>query len=139
MTPTAGRNLACAPAARHCRRLPHASPSRPGLPASRGGVAAFRRPLVRSFAVNWSRCGRLQPAGQSGGQGKGTGSAMTDGLLALVRHGQSEWNLAGRYTGRTDVDLTEAGVEEARNAGRLLKAEGFHFNVGFTSTLKRAQ
>ena len=60
-------------------------------------------------------------------------------LLVLVRHGQSEWNLKNLFTGWRDVDLTEKGIEEARNAGRKLKAQGITFNVTFTSALKRAQ
>jgi 2,3-bisphosphoglycerate-dependent phosphoglycerate mutase len=62
-----------------------------------------------------------------------------DRLLVLVRHGQSEWNLKNLFTGWRDVDLTETGVEEARSAGRRLKAEGLRFDVAFTSALKRAQ
>ena len=64
---------------------------------------------------------------------------MTDRLLVLVRHGESEWNLTNLFTGWKDVDLTENGVKEARNAGRKLKAQGIRFDVGFTSALKRAQ
>ncbi len=63
---------------------------------------------------------------------------MTDRLLVLVRHGQSEWNLKNLFTGWRDVDLTEKGVAEARNAGRKLKAQGIKFDVAFTSSLKRA-
>jgi 2,3-bisphosphoglycerate-dependent phosphoglycerate mutase len=58
--------------------------------------------------------------------------------LVLVRHGESTWNKENRFTGWTDVDLTEKGVQEARSAGRLLKQEGFEFNVAYTSVLKRA-
>ncbi|MBS9781814.1 MAG: 2,3-diphosphoglycerate-dependent phosphoglycerate mutase [Gammaproteobacteria bacterium] len=58
--------------------------------------------------------------------------------LVLLRHGQSEWNLKNLFTGWTDVDLTPQGVEEAKKAGQLLKAEGFEFKVAFTSYLKRA-
>jgi 2,3-bisphosphoglycerate-dependent phosphoglycerate mutase len=64
---------------------------------------------------------------------------MTDRLLVLVRHGQSEWNLKNLFTGWRDVDLTEAGVAEARRAGQSLKREGIEFDVAFTSALKRAQ
>ena len=64
---------------------------------------------------------------------------MTDRLLVLVRHGQSEWNLKNLFTGWRDVDLTEKGVAEAREAGRKLKAQGIKFDVAFTSSLKRAQ
>jgi 2,3-bisphosphoglycerate-dependent phosphoglycerate mutase len=58
--------------------------------------------------------------------------------LVLIRHGESTWNLANRFTGWTDVDLTPTGVEQAKNAGHLLKAEGFEFDVAYTSVLKRA-
>ena len=58
--------------------------------------------------------------------------------LVLLRHGQSEWNLENRFTGWTDVDLSPAGIEEARRAGRLLLESGFTFDVAFTSVLKRA-
>lgn len=64
---------------------------------------------------------------------------MTDRLLVLVRHGQSEWNLKNLFTGWRDVDLTEKGVAEAREAGRKLKTQGIKFDVAFTSSLKRAQ
>jgi 2,3-bisphosphoglycerate-dependent phosphoglycerate mutase len=60
------------------------------------------------------------------------------GKLVLVRHGQSTWNLENLFTGWVDVDLTELGRTEAREAGRLLKAEGFEFDLAFTSVLKRA-
>ena len=64
---------------------------------------------------------------------------MTDRLLVLVRHGQSDWNLKNLFTGWRDVDLTERGVAEACEAGRKLKAQGIKFDVAFTSALKRAQ
>ena len=64
---------------------------------------------------------------------------MTDRLLVLVRHGQSDWNLKNLFTGWRDVDLTEKGVAEAREAGRKLKAQGIKFDVAFTSVLTRAQ
>jgi 2,3-bisphosphoglycerate-dependent phosphoglycerate mutase len=65
--------------------------------------------------------------------------AQSDRLLVLVRHGQSEWNLKNLFTGWKDVDLTEAGVAEARAAGRKLKGQGLSFDVAYTSALKRAQ
>ena len=58
--------------------------------------------------------------------------------LVLLRHGESTWNLANRFTGWTDVELTPLGVEQARQAGRLLKEGGFEFDVAWTSVLKRA-
>jgi 2,3-bisphosphoglycerate-dependent phosphoglycerate mutase len=64
---------------------------------------------------------------------------MTDRLLVLVRHGQSDWNLKNLFTGWKDPDLTEQGIAEARDAGRKLKARGLKFDIAFTSVLLRAQ
>ncbi|GAB4212795.1 MAG: 2,3-diphosphoglycerate-dependent phosphoglycerate mutase [Rhodoferax sp.] len=58
--------------------------------------------------------------------------------LVLIRHGESTWNLENRFTGWTDVDLTPTGLEQAKAAGRLLKAEGYDFDIAYTSVLKRA-
>lgn len=58
--------------------------------------------------------------------------------LVLVRHGESEWNKLNLFTGWTDVELSEKGVLEAKNGGKLLKEAGFHFDVAYTSYLKRA-
>lgn len=58
--------------------------------------------------------------------------------IVLLRHGESLWNKENRFTGWTDVDLTDKGEEEARTAGVLMKAEGFEFDVAFTSVLTRA-
>lgn len=58
--------------------------------------------------------------------------------LVLLRHGESVWNKENRFTGWTDVDLTAKGIEEARDAGRLLAEEGFQFDLAYTSVLKRA-
>ena len=58
--------------------------------------------------------------------------------LVLLRHGESIWNKENRFTGWTDVDLSKNGIEEARSAGRVLKKEGFVFDVAYTSVLKRA-
>jgi 2,3-bisphosphoglycerate-dependent phosphoglycerate mutase len=58
--------------------------------------------------------------------------------LVLLRHGESVWNRDNLFTGWTDVDLSEKGVEEAREAGRVMKREGFRFELAFTSYLKRA-
>jgi 2,3-bisphosphoglycerate-dependent phosphoglycerate mutase len=58
--------------------------------------------------------------------------------LVLIRHGESDWNRENRFTGWTDVDLSAKGVEEAHEAARLLLAEGYDFDVAYTSVLKRA-
>jgi 2,3-bisphosphoglycerate-dependent phosphoglycerate mutase len=64
------------------------------------------------------------------------GALMTK--LALLRHGESIWNKENRFTGWTDVDLSEKGIQEATQAGKVLKKEGYSFDVAFTSVLKRA-
>ena len=58
--------------------------------------------------------------------------------LVLIRHGESTWNLENRFTGWTDIDLTETGIAQAKNAGKLLKNEGYDFDIAYTSVLKRA-
>jgi 2,3-bisphosphoglycerate-dependent phosphoglycerate mutase len=58
--------------------------------------------------------------------------------LVLIRHGESTWNLENRFTGWTDVDLTATGAEQAQQAGRLLKAESYDFDLAYTSVLTRA-
>jgi 2,3-bisphosphoglycerate-dependent phosphoglycerate mutase len=58
--------------------------------------------------------------------------------IVLIRHGESTWNKENRFTGWTDVDLTEKGTEEAKKAGRILKSEGYTFDLAYTSVLKRA-
>ncbi len=60
------------------------------------------------------------------------------GKLVLCRHGESDWNLKNLFTGWTDVDLTEKGIREARDAGRLLRELGYEFDIAYTSVLKRA-
>jgi 2,3-bisphosphoglycerate-dependent phosphoglycerate mutase len=64
---------------------------------------------------------------------------QSERLLVLLRHGQSEWNLKNLFTGWTDIDLSPLGVQEAKDAGRRLKARGFVFDVAYTSALVRAQ
>ena len=59
--------------------------------------------------------------------------------LVLVRHGQSEWNLENKFTGWTDVNLSEKGIQEAKEAGEVLKKKGFKFDLAYTSVLKRAE
>jgi 2,3-bisphosphoglycerate-dependent phosphoglycerate mutase len=58
--------------------------------------------------------------------------------LVLIRHGESTWNLENRFTGWTDVDLTPTGINQAKAAGQVLKAEGYEFDLAYTSVLKRA-
>lgn len=58
--------------------------------------------------------------------------------LVLLRHGESTWNKENRFTGWTDIDLSEQGIKEATNAGKILKEEGYTFDLAFTSVLKRA-
>jgi 2,3-bisphosphoglycerate-dependent phosphoglycerate mutase len=58
--------------------------------------------------------------------------------LVLIRHGESTWNLENRFTGWTDVDLTPTGIEQAKTSGRLLRDEGWEFDLCYTSVLKRA-
>src|ERR1700739_3960265 len=58
--------------------------------------------------------------------------------LVLIRHGESVWNMENRFTGWTDVDLSENGFQQAKNAGQLLKRRGYAFDISFTSVLKRA-
>ena len=60
------------------------------------------------------------------------------GKLVLLRHGESDWNKENRFTGWTDVDLSDKGRQEAREAGQILKREGYTFDVAYTSVLKRA-
>ena len=63
---------------------------------------------------------------------------MKQGQLVIVRHGESVWNLENRFTGWVDVDLTQKGIEQAYNAGLILKKHGFNFDIAYTSVLKRA-
>lgn len=66
-------------------------------------------------------------------------TAASGNLLVLVRHGESEWNKLNLFTGWKDPDLTEKGVTEAKAAGQKMKADGFKFDLAFTSALRRAQ
>jgi 2,3-bisphosphoglycerate-dependent phosphoglycerate mutase len=64
------------------------------------------------------------------------GTVMTN--LVLLRHCESIWNKENRFTGWTDIDLSEKGIQEAKQAGKVLKKEGYSFDVAFSSVLKRA-
>ncbi len=66
-------------------------------------------------------------------------NAPNGSTVVLVRHGESEWNQRNLFTGWKDPDLTQKGVAEAHHAGRLIKAEGLHFDVAYTSALRRAE
>jgi 2,3-bisphosphoglycerate-dependent phosphoglycerate mutase len=57
--------------------------------------------------------------------------------LVLLRHGESIWNKENRFTGWTDIDLSEKGIEEARQAGKVLRQDGFTFDIAYTSLLNR--
>jgi 2,3-bisphosphoglycerate-dependent phosphoglycerate mutase len=83
------------------------------------------------------RAASKRGAGMSLGQGEEVPGMKN--VLVLVRHGESEWNRLNMFTGWQDVDLTEEGVAEAHRAGAMLKAEGAHIDLAFTSLLKRAQ
>ena len=78
-------------------------------------------------------------SGQANSGRKGGEPPALKNVLVLVRHGESEWNRLNMFTGWQDVDLTEEGVAEAHRAGAMLKAEGAHVDLAFTSLLKRAQ
>ncbi len=65
-------------------------------------------------------------------------SSPTMHKLVLIRHGESSWNLENRFTGWTDVDLTDTGIAQAKQAGQKLKAAGYDFDLAYTSVLKRA-
>lgn len=71
-------------------------------------------------------------------QNNDQGADQKTGRLVLIRHGESTWNLENRFTGWVDVDLTEKGVQQAKDAGLFLKNQGLVFDVSYTSVLKRA-
>ena len=89
------------------------------------GWAPIKGAIIKSL-VHWLRAGPLF---------KLWINAMYK--LVLIRHGESTWNLENRFTGWVDVDLTPTGVSQAMSAGQLLKAEGYEFDIAYTSVLKR--
>ena len=96
--------------------------------------------MLRPSAI--SKPGPAKASGKSGQANSGRKGGEPPALknvLVLVRHGESEWNRLNMFTGWQDVDLTEEGVAEAHRAGAMLKAEGAHLDMAFTSLLKRAQ
>src|SRR5213593_1169541 len=118
------------PARPKIRRSP-ISRSAPGRvrskPARRAAPIASANTISCSGSKKSSARARCSPAGH--------GSVRK---LVLLRHGESTWNRENRFTGWTDVDLSDKGRDEAREAGRLLKDGGYSFDVAFTSVLKRA-
>lgn len=97
------------------------------------------RALLRPSPI--SKPGPAKATGKTGqaSDRKGGEPPALKNVLVLVRHGESEWNRLNMFTGWQDVDLTEEGVAEAHRAGAMLKAEGAHLDMAFTSLLKRAQ
>src|SRR5580765_5522989 len=96
-----------------------------------------RRAAPIASANTTSCCASRKSSGQRHGSRDGASSVHMHKLV-LLRHGESTWNQENRFTGWTDVDLTERGIAEAREAGRLLRDGGYVFDVAFTSVLKRA-
>ena len=107
---------------------------------TRKGYAASVSQLTLATAAQYFSFFKLKKWGKKDGCGSQTQSrgVATMKTLVLLRHGESEWNLENRFTGWTDVDLTPKGIEEAKAAGQLMKAQGFRFDLAYTSCLKRA-
>jgi 2,3-bisphosphoglycerate-dependent phosphoglycerate mutase len=101
--------------------------SSPAAPSRRRSGRSTRNPASTAWPTCWASVQADKP------------ESNMERLLVLVRHGQSEWNQKNLFTGWRDVGLTELGIEEARAAGRRLKARGFTFDLAYTSALKRAQ
>jgi 2,3-bisphosphoglycerate-dependent phosphoglycerate mutase len=80
----------------------------------------------------------IRPQGSAAGMPNASHFFEPMHTLVLIRHGESTWNLENRFTGWTDVDLTETGIAQAKTAGRLLRESGFEFDLAHTSVLKRA-
>lgn len=80
----------------------------------------------------------MPASGERGARRTGKRSRTVMKKIVLLRHGESVWNRENRFTGWTDVDLSEKGVAEAVKAGETLRKEGFHFGRAYTSYLKRA-
>ena len=95
-------------------------------------IANAVQTAVRMLALSFAAHGALSAHGQNI-------QPQPHARLCLVRHGQSEWNAAGRFTGWTDIDLTDVGREEAEVGGEALRAHGLSFDRAFTSELRRAQ
>jgi 2,3-bisphosphoglycerate-dependent phosphoglycerate mutase len=90
------------------------------------------------MACRWLRYLATVVKGDKTGNKKQLRAELKMTKLVLVRHGESTWNMENRFTGWTDVDLSDQGKQEARKAGRVLKEEGFIFDAAYTSVLKRA-
>ena len=102
-----------------------------------GGSGSASAPRVFRHALGASAAGDSKMAG-FGPRTAGYLPPSAMHKLVLIRHGESTWNLENRFTGWTDVDLTPTGIEQAIQAGRLLKAEGYDFDLAYTSVLTRA-
>ena len=104
------------------------------------GVCRIRKPAYAGNGCAIFLVFQTEEVGQKDGCGSQTQlrGVATMKTLVLLRHGESEWNLENRFTGWTDVDLTPKGIEEAKAAGQLMKAQGFHFDLAYISCLKRA-
>src|SRR5882762_6423407 len=106
------------------RSAPPPDRSRPDRPAARTGSASTT-----------SCCGSKRNSAAPRASRAGARSVYK---VVLLRHGESTWNRENRFTGWTDVDLSDRGLAEAKEAGRLLRESGFIFDIAFTSVLKRA-
>ncbi len=108
-----------------------------GYPGLSGDVAAVGAVCdIDADSLDLRR--RSMRAGRSTGNLSSERERGMTATLILLRHGESEWNLANRFTGWIDVDLSPRGVEEARTAGKQMAAEGLKIDIAFTSVLKRA-
>lgn len=101
-------------------------------------VSAFFSAPPNARTVALSRCRTLERPRQSTRQSQAASSLYMKHTVVLVRHGESTWNKENLFTGWVDVPLSEKGVGEATAGGKLLKEDGFTFDVAYTSTLKRA-
>ena len=129
----AGRARRAHPSRRATGRFSRAAPS-----GRRNGARASRPASIRCATCSGFRKRPVRDTDWPLFNSKRRKAEMNN-ILVLVRHGESEWNKLNLFTGWRDVDLSETGVAEASRAGRLLKAEGAHFDIAFTSALKRAQ
>src|SRR5439155_1327269 len=138
------RRLPTSPSA---RRQARSRPARRAAPiasantTSSSGLkktSAARRNLRAEPPFGRSQQRRSRPWSARAEQGEASSAPTEMKKLVLLRHGESTWNKENRFTGWTDVDLTERGRDEAQHAGRLLRDGGYVFDIAYTSVLKRA-